>query len=371
VIVASIAPALTAAPASADPQATIDSKAAEAKQLERQIEANGQRVSILDEQYNQARLKINDANQGLADAQARIASAQRESDRLNGLLQARAAQLYTQAGSRSPFPELDASSVQELGARTKYSDAAAQHDDNLIGDLSAAHELLAQRQGELKKVRAAAQAQAKALDDQRGAVQAAAARQQQLLSQVKGDLKRLVDQEAARRAAAARAAAQAAFEARIAAERAAARATSGSGRSSAVVSSDGASSSSPSIAAPNVPAPSSGAQTAIDTAKAQLGKPYVYAAAGPDSFDCSGLTMFAWGAAGVPMPHSAEMQYNSFPHVQMDALAPGDLVFFGSPIHHVGMYLGGGVMIQAPHTGDVVKISPVYRGDYAGAARPG
>jgi cell wall-associated NlpC family hydrolase len=54
----------------------------------------------------------------------------------------------------------------------------------------------------------------------------------------------------------------------------------------------------------------------------------------------------------------------------MNVLAPGDLVFFGSPIHHVGMYLGGGMMIQAPHTGDVVKISPVYRDDYAGAARP-
>ena len=76
-------------------------------------------------------------------------------------------------------------------------------------------------------------------------------------------------------------------------------------------------------------------------------------------------------AAGVSLPHSSQAQYASLPHVSQDQLAPGDLVFYGSPIHHVGMYLGGGMYIHAPQTGDVVKISPYMRGDYAGAARPG
>jgi cell wall-associated NlpC family hydrolase len=200
-------------------------------------------------------------------------------------------------------------------------------------------------------------------------VQAAVAQQQQLLSQVKGDLVHLVRQEQARQQRAADAAARAAFQARVAQQQAArqlASRTDGarSGSSGGLVSS------SPGLAAPNVPAPSGAAQTAIDTAKAQLGKPYVYAGAGPDTFDCSGLTMFAWAAAGVQLPHSAEAQYQALPHVPMDALAPGDLVFFGNPIHHVGMYLGGGTMIQAPQTGDVVKISSAYRRDFAGAARP-
>jgi cell wall-associated NlpC family hydrolase len=80
--------------------------------------------------------------------------------------------------------------------------------------------------------------------------------------------------------------------------------------------------------------------------------------------------MYAWASAGVSLPHSSQAQFASLPHVSEAQLAPGDLVFFGSPIHHVGMYLGGGMMIHAPQTGDVVKISAVWRSDYAGAARP-
>ena len=104
---------------------------------------------------------------------------------------------------------------------------------------------------------------------------------------------------------------------------------------------------------------------------AQLGKPYVYGAAGPDAYDCSGLTMRAWGAAGVGMPHYSGAQYSSFPHVPLDAMQPGDLVFWGpGGSSHVGLYIGGGMMIQAPHTGDHVKVQAVY-GGAIGASRPG
>ena len=122
--------------------------------------------------------------------------------------------------------------------------------------------------------------------------------------------------------------------------------------------------------APNLPAPSPSAQIAVNTAEAQLGKPYVYAGSGPDVFDCSGLTMYAWAAAGVSIPHNAEAQYDSLPHVAMSDLPPGDLVFFGDPIHHVGMFVGDGTMIEAPYTGVDVRYHTIYRPDYAGAARP-
>jgi len=362
--VASLAPVLGGAVAHADPQATIASKAAEARRIAAQIDANGNRISILDEQYDQARINIANADQALADAQKRIASAQRDTRRLTSMIEGRAAELYTQAGSSGPFPELDASSVQELGARTKYSDAAAQHDDNLIGDLSAARELLSQRQGQLKKARAKAEAQKNALDKQRSEVAAASARQEQLLKQVKGELGHLIDQEAARRARAAHAAAMAAYNERVAQAQASQNISGSGGRSVHLDTNIGPD-------APNVPAPSGGAAAAIAAAKAQLGKPYQYAAVGPDSFDCSGLTMFAWRAAGVSLPHSSSAQYASLPHVSPSAAAPGDLFFFGSPIHHVGMYLGGGMMIEAPHTGAVVRIRPAFRGDLVGAARPG
>jgi cell wall-associated NlpC family hydrolase len=115
--------------------------------------------------------------------------------------------------------------------------------------------------------------------------------------------------------------------------------------------------------------PASGrASAALKFAYAQLGKPYQWGAAGPNSYDCSGLTMASWAHAGVSLPHSSSAQYGSGPHVT--SLQPGDLVFFGSPIHHVGMYVGNGNYIHAPHTGDVVSIDPLNRSDYVGAVRP-
>ena len=80
--------------------------------------------------------------------------------------------------------------------------------------------------------------------------------------------------------------------------------------------------------------------------------------------------MYAWAAAGVSLSHNAEAQYQSLPHVAMSDLQPGDLVFFGAPIHHVGMYVGGGTMIEAPYTGVDVRYHTIYRPDYAGGARP-
>jgi cell wall-associated NlpC family hydrolase len=113
-----------------------------------------------------------------------------------------------------------------------------------------------------------------------------------------------------------------------------------------------------------------GVTAAIHFAESQLGKPYVYAGSGPNSYDCSGLTMMAWATAGVSMPHNAELQYQLLRHVSHSELEPGDLVFFGSPIHHVGLYVGGGEMIDAPYTGVEVEYRTIYRRDYAGAARP-
>jgi cell wall-associated NlpC family hydrolase len=118
--------------------------------------------------------------------------------------------------------------------------------------------------------------------------------------------------------------------------------------------------------------PASGrAAAAVRFAYAQLGKPYVYGASGPNSYDCSGLTMRAWGAAGVSLPHNAAGQQSSTRSVSYGDMQPGDLVFFGNPAGHVGIYIGGGRMIAAPHTGDVVKIQSVSgHGGFSGAGRP-
>jgi cell wall-associated NlpC family hydrolase len=108
-------------------------------------------------------------------------------------------------------------------------------------------------------------------------------------------------------------------------------------------------------------ADSQAAQIAVDTAMAQRGKPYVWAADGPNSFDCSGLVMYAYAAAGIDLPHSSRMQASIGRSVSRDELRPGDLVAFYSPISHIGIYIGNGQMVHAPSTGDVVKVSSIDR----------
>lgn len=120
------------------------------------------------------------------------------------------------------------------------------------------------------------------------------------------------------------------------------------------------------------------AMRAITYAEGQLGLPYLWGgdgpAAGESGFDCSGLTRAAYQAAGITLPRVAQDQYNAGPHVPDNQLQPGDLVFYGTPttIHHVGLYIGGGQMIHAPRTGELIQIAPYrYPGDdYAGATRP-
>ena len=102
----------------------------------------------------------------------------------------------------------------------------------------------------------------------------------------------------------------------------------------------------------------------VGVAMSELGKPYVYATAGPDTFDCSGLVVYAYAAMGVSLPHSSYALWNAGVFVSQDQLEPGDLVFFDG-LGHVGIYIGGGQFIHAPHTGDVVKISSLSEGWYA------
>jgi cell wall-associated NlpC family hydrolase len=118
---------------------------------------------------------------------------------------------------------------------------------------------------------------------------------------------------------------------------------------------------------PTPPPPdASSAQVAIDFARDQLGEPYVWGAAGPDSWDCSGLTMGAWAAAGVSLPHYSVAQYAATTPVSVSQLRPGDLVFWASnssdpdTIFHVGLYIGDGEMIHAPHTGAVVRVESIW-----------
>jgi len=124
---------------------------------------------------------------------------------------------------------------------------------------------------------------------------------------------------------------------------------------------------------------SAAARKAVAVALAQLGSPYVWGAEGPATFDCSGLTSFAYAAAGITIPRVSRAQFAAYAGLRpIDPLhlVAGDLVFFadnpGNPstIHHVGIYIGKGLMVEAPHTGAVVRTSSIWRPSYAGAVRP-
>jgi len=115
-------------------------------------------------------------------------------------------------------------------------------------------------------------------------------------------------------------------------------------------------------------------RTAANFALDQIGKPYVFATAGPGTYDCSGLTMASWAAAGVSLPHSSEEQFGYGSPVSVNALRPGDLLFYyGPPPGHVTIYVGMGEMVSAPEPGEDVKLVAVndYSGDFVGARHIG
>jgi len=127
----------------------------------------------------------------------------------------------------------------------------------------------------------------------------------------------------------------------------------------------------------DAPAPTATAAAAVAAALEQLGKPYRWGATGPGSFDCSGLTRWAFARAGLALPRTSRQQWSAGAHVARSALLPGDLVFYASDpsdpgsIHHLGLYVGQGLMVHAPHTGARVRVDPLRTEGYAGATRPG
>ncbi|MEU8776741.1 NlpC/P60 family protein [Streptomyces sp. NPDC048606] len=153
-------------------------------------------------------------------------------------------------------------------------------------------------------------------------------------------------------------------------ERAAYEAASGGGATTPAAGAGAGAAAGPAARPAPVPSDGSRAARAVAFAHGAIGKPYVWGATGPGSYDCSGLTQAAWRAAGVSLPRTTYTQINAGRRVSRDALAPGDLVFFYSGVTHVGLYVGGGQMIHAPRPGSTVRLAPVDSMPWAGASRP-
>jgi cell wall-associated NlpC family hydrolase len=377
---------LVAAPASAAPA---PDKHNQADQLAQQLDDQGQHIAVLDEQFNQARAradaldaelaaigpKLADSNQQLAAARQRLADASVDT--------------YVRGGASPLIGALIKGRSEDFGVRKTYVDAALDGQRSAVAGFESARRRLLALRDRLNATQRQARATADAIDANRRAAQATIASQQSDLSRAQGELAPLVAQASAARAQRTEQQGRQKFDTLAAPPTTAApRKPAASGAPAAAKPAGGPApgpattarpTSPPTTAAPRPPAPAptgpappvkSGAAAAVNTAKAQLGKPYVYGAAGPDSFDCSGLTMYAWRAGGVGLPHSAEMQYDAIAHISVSQLQPGDLIFYGTPIHHVGIYVGGGQMIEAPYTGAVVRYASIYRSDLVGAGRP-
>jgi peptidoglycan DL-endopeptidase CwlO len=297
------------------------------------LDALNQRLGILVEEYDQEQVKLQEIQSRLAATRAEAAKAHAAALAAMGDLNARATRAYQGVGSELEML-LGATSFAEFSDRLEFMGAIAQADTDLANRAATAQQQATWIAAKLSDALAQQQELLASLQQKQSVIRGGIDEAKSLYE----SLNRQYHDALAAQAAAA------------------------------------ASASPYSISPPPggpPPALNANAQAALDAAYSMIGVPYQFGGSSPESgFDCSGFTMWAWAHAGVSLPHSSEMQYAVLPHVAQSDLQPGDLVFFYSPIHHVGMYVGGGRMIDSPYTGTVVQVRAVEWSVYVGAARP-
>lgn len=365
-LLAALSMLISLVPATSAPAQTVAAKRAEAARVAEQLEAQGVVLSQAAERYNQAQARLGEVRQAMDEAQAGVAAADAGLTQATERLADAAIAAYTGADpgvlGRILLPDGDG-----MVRRSQYLRLASADQSRVLGEVRAAREDLELRRQELANQEAEAERAAAAAESERRAAAEAEAAQRALLSRVEGELATLVAEETAARERAQAAAARPA-PAPAAAAPAAAAPAAAAPAAAGVPATRGAGA--PATDNP----PSEAGAIAVAEARKHIGKPYVWGGSGPNSFDCSGLTAYAWNAAGVYLPHSAYLQYVNTPRVAVTDIRPGDLLFFGpnpSGIHHNAIYVGGGQMIEASQTGVPVR----YRGwrskDLVGIGRPG
>lgn len=316
----------------ADPTATLD-------EVRTQVDELYHKAEQATEAFNAATDELAEVTRRLARAQEAVERQQQKVDQLTAEMGGFAAASYRAGGIDPTLNALLAEDPAEFLAKASVIDAYANQQADQLAAVATERQRLEQEElladEELHRL---------------NAVEADLAEQQATIEQHLADAQELLDTlEAEERAK---------LDAeRVERERAAAAERSSRGGGSEDPPAD-------------VPASGRG-QIAVDFALAQLGEPYSYGAEGPDAWDCSGLTMKAWAQAGVSLPRSSSAQIGVGTRVSRSQLQPGDLVFFYSPISHVGIYIGDGKLVHATHPGDVVSVDPMSSMPFSGATRPG
>ena len=366
-VIAAVGVALVAAlPVSAAPNSDVASKRAQAVAARAQLAELGAQLEPAIERYNKAVVELKQVDADIAFNKKQIAVTESNLKVSQTELSSKLQQSY-----RVGEPDLIASilgqqSLSEILAVSELFDRSQNQAAGLIDGLQTDKRTL-KRQREALEVaedRAATLKQQRAQEKQ--AINAGIAQSKSLVAGLEDEIAALIQEEAARQERL-RQAAMAALAAQQAATNAAGNDQVELGGSVASSGDGGSAETSAPIELPPTDG-SIGAQ-AVAVAMQYLGTPYVWGGAAPGGFDCSGLTSYAYGQLGIGLSHFTGAQWNEGVHVPADQMLPGDLVFFHSDLHHMGMYIGGGQMIHAPQTGDVVKISPLMSA-YAGAVRP-
>ena len=356
---------ITSGPAHAGP---LEDKRAEANRIQAELERQGERISVLAEQYNRARLRVDEVDTAFAATEKDLERAERRYRAARARLARHAVDAYMHGAPAALVERLATSNGADLPVRQRYVEVAAGNERQAIDDHRAAREDLTIRRRQAADAQRKARAAVEGAARDRSAVERAVAVQNAVLAKVQGELAQLVAAEQARQALEDARRAQRELAARVAVERARARAPVARATTSTPRQQTKPQPPPPPKSAPPV---GRGAAAAVAEARRQIGKPYVWAAAGPDSFDCSGLTQWAWRAGGVRLSHSTYAQWDETPRIPISALQPGDLVYFGEDLHHMAIYSGDGMMIEAPYTGTTVRERPLRTKDLAGATRPG
>jgi cell wall-associated NlpC family hydrolase len=332
---------LTPLPAAAEPERPTTSQ--QAADL---VAARAHDLEVLTEQFNEAREQLQATQQAAALAADELESAEADLATARSHVRAVARSAWTGDRLGALQAMLTSESADELLDRVGTLQTIAEHNNGVLGGAQQATDDADRAKAAAEQLAAGAQAQVDRVTAQKNDLDAQIAIYQ-------AEYDRLNEEEQrASRAAAERHAQEQAAAAAAAQER-----TAGSGAPGAIARPPAARPQAAPAAA--VPGGGAAAQAAVSTAMGQIGDPYVWGAGGPNAFDCSGLTQYAYSAAGISLPHSSSMQSTMGVPVSRAALQPGDLLFFYSPVSHVGMYIGNGQMVHASTSGVPVKVASI------------